>query len=210
MKYMNLKKKYQSFDLQLFAEGEGDGGGIGDGDDDPDGDDDDPDGDDDPEEKKFSRKDVDDAVKKHIARERRKWKREQKESSGKGIDKTGDDGKKDEPESEDAKKRKAAEQRAEAAEIKVICYEAGIVKDSVDDVVALARSYMVKDEDLDIEDAIEKVVKKYPQFKKADDDDADDVDDGKKGKSWGERQKGTKKKEKSLEDEIAEAIYGKK
>lgn len=191
MKYMNVKKKYQSFDLQLFADGDGgDGGDAGDGDDDPDDGEDDPDGDDDPEEKKFSQKDVDAAVKKRLEREKRKWKREQqKQTSGTdGKGKGGGDDQGTTAESEDAKARKAAEAKASGLEVKVACYEAGVAKDAVEDVAALARSYMAVDEDLDLEDAIEKVVKKYPQFKKAADD--DNVDDGKKGKSWGERQRG--------------------
>lgn len=190
MKYMNAKKKYQSLNLQLFA-GEGDGGDGGDAgdDDDPDDDagDDDPD-DDDPDEKKFSQKDVDAAVKKRLEREKRKWKRDQqkKTSTPDGTGKAGDDG--NGSESEDAKARRAAEDKASGLEMKVACYEAGVDKDAVDDVAALARSYMAADEDLDLEDAIEKVVKKYPQFKKA--TDPEDADDGQKGKSWAQRQSG--------------------
>lgn len=75
MKYMNAQKKYQSLNLQLFA-GEGGAGDNGDnsgddGDSDNPGDDPDGEGDEDPDEKKFSQKDIDDAVKKRVARERR-------------------------------------------------------------------------------------------------------------------------------------------
>ena len=78
-----------------------------------------------------------------------------------------------------------------------ILFEAGVDKDAIDDVTALAHAYMEADEDLDLEDAIEKVVKKYPHFKKGADssDDADDT----KGKSWGERQRGTSKKRSGVE-----------
>ena len=186
MKYMNMKKRYQTLNLQFFAEGGdgGDGDDAGEGDD-QDEDDSDEDGEDE-EEKKYSQKDMNDAVKKRLAREKRKWQREQqKKQSGKDNK----DGKDDEEESEDSKARKEAEDRASKAEVKVACYEAGVSKDSVDDVVALARSYMAADEDLDLEDAIEKVVKKYPQFKKGSADHDEDEDDN-KGKSWGERQKG--------------------
>lgn len=67
MKLMNMKRRYWTYDLQLFAGGDGDDPGDS-GDDDPEGDDDDADGDDgddDPEdgEKKFSQKEVDEAVK---------------------------------------------------------------------------------------------------------------------------------------------------
>lgn len=193
MKYMNMKKRFWAVNLQLFAEG-GEGGGDGsrEEDDDPDDDSDDDDSEDDQNEKKFTQKDVDDAVKKRIARERRKWQREQqKKESGSGSDgrgRAGDDGKE-----KDDEKLKEAESRAIKAETRAACFEAGVDKDAIDDVTALAHAYMEADEDLDLEDAIEKVVKKYPHFKNkagASDDDADDS----KGKSWGERQKGGSKR----------------
>ena len=193
MKYMNMKKRFWEVNLQLFA-GDGDDGGDGSGgeDDDPDVDSDDDDPDDDQDEKKFTQKDVDDAVKKRIARERRKWQREQqKKESGSGSDgrgRAGDDGKE-----KDDEKLKEAESRAIKAETRAACFEAGVDKDAIDDVTALAHAYMEADEDLDLEDASEKVVKKYPHFKNkagASDDDADDS----KRKSWGERQKGGSKR----------------
>ena len=190
MKHMNMKKKFWAMDLQLFA---GDGGEGADGSDGEDDDqDDNPDEDDteeDTEEKKFTQKDVDDAVKKRLAREKRKWQREQqKKASGSGTDGTGKAGNDDEDE-----KLKTAESRAIKAETRAACFEAGVDKEAIDDVTALAHAYMEADEDLDLEDAIEKVVKKYPHFKNkagASDDDADET----KGKSWGERQKGGGKK----------------
>lgn len=190
MKYMNIKKRYQTLDLQFFA-GEGEGGDNGDdaGDgDDQDEDDSDEDGEDE-DEKKYSQKDVDNAVKKRLAREKRRWQREQqKKDKPDGKGKAGDDGE----ESEDSKARKAAENRASKAEARVACYEAGVAKDSVDDAIALARAYMENDEDLELEDAIEKVVKKYPYFKKgtADPYEADEDEKETKKKSWGQRQTG--------------------
>ena len=183
MKYMKVKEKYGVMNLQIFA-GEGDDGGddSGEGDDQDEDEDDDSD-DDGKDEKKFSQKDVDAAVEKRLARERRKWnKQQQKENNGKDA---GKDGKE---ESEDAKARKAAESRAAKAEAKNACYEAGVAKESADDVVALAHSYMAADEDLDLEDAIEKVLKKYPHFKSATKD--SDNEDTKGSKSWGQRQNG--------------------
>ena len=187
MKYMNMKKKYRSLDLQLFAGEGGDGGSDGEGSegDDEGGGDPDDEGDDDPDEKKFSQKDIDEAVKKRIARERRKWQREQQKDKPKPD--SGDDAGKGGAESEDSKKRKEAEAKASSLEVKVACFEAGVAKDSVADVAALARSYMEADEDLDLEDAIEKVVKKYPQFK-SEKDPYEDEDA--KGRSWGQRQTG--------------------
>ena len=197
MKYMNMKKRFWAMNLQLFA-GDGDDGGDGsDGEDDntdTDPEDDDPE--DDQDEKKLTQKDVDDAVKNRLAREKRKWQREQqKKASGSGTD--GREGAGDDGEEKDNEKLKAAESRAIKAETRAACFEAGVDKDAIDDVTALAHAYMEADEDLDLEDAIEKVVKKYPHFKKGADSygDADDT----KGRSWGERQKGTSKKRSGVE-----------
>lgn len=197
MKYMNMKKRFWEMNLQLFA-GDGDDGGDGSNgdDDDPDADSDNDDSEDDQDEKKFTQKDVDDAVKKRLAREKRKWQREQqKKASGSGTD--GREGAGDDGEEKDNEKLKAAESRAIKAETRAACFEAGVDKDAIDDVTALAHAYMEADEDLDLEDAIEKVVKKYPHFKKGADSsgDADDT----KGRSWGERQKGTSKKRSGVE-----------
>lgn len=136
MKYMNMKKKYQTLDLQLFA-GEDEDGSDGD-------------------------------------------------DSGDGDDQ--DDDESDEDGEEDREKREAID-KASRLEVRCACYEAGVSKDAVDDVTALARAYMAADEDLDLEDAIEKVVKKYPQFKKGSADPYEDEDET-KGKSWGQRQNG--------------------
>ena len=103
MKNMNMKERYWTINLQLFA---GDGGDDdpgdegGDDDNDDPGDDDDDSDDDELEEneKKFSQKDVDDAVKKRLAREKRKWQRDHQKKAGKkpnGKVKTGEDSNKD-------------------------------------------------------------------------------------------------------------------
>ena len=190
MKYMNMKKRYWTMDLQIFA---GDGGDGAEANEELDNPEDEPedDSEDDPEERKFTQHDVDEAIKKRLARERRKWNREQqKKAAQKDTDGMGEAGK--DGESEDAKARKEAEIKNSKLEVKVACYEADVSKDAVDDVAALAHSYMEADEDLDLEDAIEKVVKKYPHFKN-NSGKSDDVDET-KGKSWGERQRGSSKK----------------
>ena len=118
-----------------------------------------------------------------IAKERRKAERAAARKAQQKKDGASGDG-----ESEDAKARKEAEGKASRLEVKVACFEADVAKDAVDDVAALAHSYMEADDTLDLEEAIEKVVKKYPHFKNkagASDDDANDA----KGKSWGERQR---------------------
>lgn len=61
------------------------------------------------------------------------------------------------------KARLAAEEKATALEAKVTCLSKGVVADSVDDVVVLAKA-MVTDE-VTIEQAIDKVLEKYPSFK---------------------------------------------
>lgn len=205
MKNMNMKKKYWTMNLQVFA---GDGGDSdledegGDDDDDPEDDDDDND-DDDPEEneKKFSQKDVDDAVKKRLAREKRKWQREQQKKAGKkpnGKVKTGDDSNKDDERETQELRDKAA--KADEMEMKWTCLEHDVDKACVDDVLALARVHMAKDEDMDIEDAIDEVLKKYPQFKESSKDkDKEDDEEEPKNKSWGQRQNGRRKKMSGVE-----------
>lgn len=195
MKHMNMKKKYQSLELQLFADDGGDSdtdrADSGDGDDQ----DDEESGEDGENEKKFSQKELEDAVKKRLARERRKWQREQqkkestadKDSAGTGESNAG----------VDAEKASVAEKQMTKLEVKVACYEADVAKDAVDDVAALAHAYMEADDTLDLEDAIEKVVKKYPHFKKGGADPYESNPD--KGKSWGERQSGSRKKQSGVE-----------
>lgn len=203
MKYRNMKTKYQSLNLQLFAE-EGDEGTDG-GETGEEAEEDGAEEEDDPEEKKFSQKDLDNEIGKRLAREKRKWLRQQ-QNRQKQKGSTGQEGsggaekeaEKEKPEeSEDAKARRAAEEKADALEVKIACFEAGVAKDAVDDVTALARAYMAADEDLDLEEAVEKVVKKYPQFKKDTSDPYEE--DGTKGKSWGERQRGGTKKATGVE-----------
>ena len=83
-------------------------------------------------------------------------------------------------------------------------------KDCVDDVLALAKVHISKDGDLDIEDAIDKVLEKYPQFK----DGYEDQDDGsedpeEKKKGWGQRHGKPPKKAATVEDEIRKQLFGK-
>lgn len=172
--------------LQFFAEsneaendgadGSNEAGGDGD-------DQDDSEADEDGEgEAKFTQADMDKAIEKRIARERRKWERKQTPE------------KKDDKEDSDDDAVKQAEVRAQKAEMKILCYEHDISKDCVDDVIALAHSYL--DDDTDIEDAIEKVVKKYPHFTKLSGTDEDEE----QKKAWGQRQtKKTKEKTSGVE-----------
>lgn len=167
-------------DIQLFAEGDGsDAGGEsgdGDGQDDDQGEEASEDGDDEP---KYTQADLDKAVARTIAKERAKAERAAKKAQKK-EDSSGE-------ETEDSKARKEAEKENSVLKVKCACFEAGVDKDAVEDVAALAHSYMAADENLDLEDAIEKVVKKYPQFKKSTVDSEKETGNR---KSWGERQSG--------------------
>lgn len=205
MKNMNMKKRYWIMNLQVFAgDGEGDDPGdeSGDDDDDPGDDGDDSDDDDQEEnEKKFSQKDVDDAVKKRLAREKRKWQRDQQKKAGKkpnGKVKTGEDSSKDDDAETQELRDKAA--KADEMEMKWTCLEHDVDKACVDDVLALARVHMPKDEDMDIEDAIDEVLKKYPQFKESSKEkDEEEDEEETKNRSWGQRQNGRRKKTSGVE-----------
>lgn len=191
--------------LQVFAgggEGDDPGDESGDDDDDPGDDDDDSDDDDQEEnEKKFSQKDVDDAVKKRLAREKRKWQRDQQKKAGKkpnGKVKTGEDSNKDDDVETQELRDKAA--KADEMEMKWTCLEHDVDKSCVDDVLALARVHMAKDEDMDIEDAIDEVLKKYPQFKESSKEkDEEEDEEETKNRSWGQRQNGRRKKTSGVE-----------
>ncbi len=209
MKFMTLRKKRLPMNLQIFAgSGEGGDGGQDDnagdeGDSDVDDEGNDNGGNsDDTDEKKYSQKDMDDAVKKRLAREKRKWQREQQKKSSKD-DNSGSELSDDGGDAENQKDSELEKERRrnERLTIRLACYDAGVPKDYVKDVTALAKAYMEEDDELDFEDAIEKVLKKYPAFK--------GQSNGSEKGAWGQRQKGKGSgKEKSLEDEITEALYG--
>lgn len=71
--------------------------------------------------------------------------------------------KKDEKLEAETNARKAAEDKVSTLEAKVECLSKGVLKDSVDDVITLAKT-MVTDT-LTIDKAIDKVLEKYPSFK---------------------------------------------
>lgn len=96
-------------------------------------------------------------------------------------------------------KVKEAEERATSLEAKVTCLSKGVGATSVDDVVVLAKA-MVSDE-VTIEQAIDKVLEKYPHFKGGEE-------------TNGEEQKGFTKvgssgaKGKANSDEALKAAFG--
>lgn len=161
-------------DLQLFAEGECTGENTGDGDDQDDTEDGTDEGGED--EPKYTQADIDKAVARTIAKERAK---DERAAKRKKEDSNGSDGKETNAELEEARNE------ASRAKTKVACYEAGVAKDAVDDVAALAHSYMQADDSLNLEDAIEKVVKKYPHFKGK----VEKEEEEEENKAWGERQR---------------------
>lgn len=110
-----------------------------------------------PKDVVYTQADIDSAVEKRLARERRKypskeelaefkaWKAEQRV----------------EPEDEALTSEKA---KVKSLETKLACHEAGVRSDSVEAVTAIAEK-MVNDGDVELEDAIEQVLTKYPAFK---------------------------------------------
>lgn len=213
--YKLMNNPYLRFSPYMEADkGGGAGGSDTDGEDtggdDQDDDESDEGGEDDQEEKKFSQKDVDDAVQKRLAREKRKWQREQQKSKSDTKPNDKDEPPKDsEGESEADKKARRAEERAASLEMKWTCLEHEVKKDCVDDVLALAKVHMVKDADMDIDDAIDAVLKKYPQFKEGYESDGGDDDNSQGKKGWGQRQGKSQKKTSTVDDEIRKQMFGK-
>lgn len=117
------------------------------------------------EEKTFTQADVDKLIQERVARERKnqlskeelkayqEWKESQKT----------EEEKKNEALTNSEKARVAAEERALLAETKVTCLSKGVIATSVDDVVTLAKAMVT--EEVTIEQAIDKVLEKYPSFK---------------------------------------------
>ena len=144
----------------------------------------------DKEEKTFTQAEVDNLIKERLKREKKgqpskeelkafkEWQESQKTEEEKKNDKL----------AEAEKKAKDSEAKASNLELKLKCFEAGVSKDSVDDVVALAKAYV--NEDTSIEEAIATIVKKYPQFKESED----------KGGSWGQKHNNSSKKISGVEE----------
>lgn len=152
------------------------------------------------EEKAFTQAEVDKMIKERLAREKKSqlskeeldeykaWKESQKT----------EEEKKNEALSNAEKARIAAEEKAAALEAKVAALSKGVISGSVDDVVILAKA-MVTD-GVTIEQAIDKVLEKYPNFK---------------GEQKQEENKGFKigaegQKQKENSDNALAAIFGNK
>lgn len=118
---------------------------------------------------------VDTAIEKRLLRERRKAENRKDEAEGKESG---------EQKNEIEKTKQQDNSRLELLEAKLICYDAGVKKDCVSDVVALAKAYT--DDDTTFDEAVEKVLKKYPQFQNNSNEQEKNEED-KKG-TWGQRQ----------------------
>lgn len=82
-------------------------------------------------------------------------------------------------------KLRQAEEKAEMAEMKILCYEKDVMKEYVDDVITLAKSYVNDDTYLD--EAIDKIIGKYPHFASKKAPQKEDR------AAWGQRQGGSPK-----------------
>ena len=117
------------------------------------------------EPKTFTQEELDTIVKERVARAKKgqpskedleafnAWKESQKT----------EEEKKSEALTNAEKAKLAAEERAFNAETKVTCLSKGVIAANVDDVVILAKAMVT--EELTIEQAIDKVLEKYPSFK---------------------------------------------
>lgn len=117
------------------------------------------------EEKTFTQADVDRLIKERLDREKKgqpskeeleafnNWKESQKTEAQKQSEAL----------TNAEKAKQDAEERANTLEVKVTCLSKGVLADSVDDVVILAKA-MVSD-DVTMEQAVDKVLEKYPSFK---------------------------------------------
>lgn len=117
------------------------------------------------EEKTFTQEEVNRMIKERVAREKKgqlskeelkayqDWKESQKTEAQKQSEAL----------TNAEKAKQDAEERANTLEAKVTCLSKGVLADSVDDVVILAKA-MVSD-DVTMDQAVDKVLEKYPSFK---------------------------------------------
>lgn len=162
MKRMNMYRKYN---LQFFAEKKKEKEGEEDKDSEEEEDDDDDQEESEQSEKKknaktFTQEELDEAIERRLKRERRKAKAKERNE-------------------EQSDKKSDSDDKVQALEAKIICLERGIKKESVSDVVTLAKSYV--DDETDLEEAIEMVIEKYPHFAKSEEKKDDKDDKGGKG-----------------------------
>ncbi|XZJ40743.1 hypothetical protein ACSXCW_03575 [Clostridium perfringens] len=117
------------------------------------------------EEKTFTQEEVNRMIKDRVAREKKgqlskeelkayqDWKESQKTEAQKQSEAL----------TNAEKAKQDAEERANTLEAKVTCLSKGVLADSVDDVVILAKAMV--SEEVTMEQAVDKVLEKYPSFK---------------------------------------------
>lgn len=118
-----------------------------------------------PETKSYTQDELDKLIESRVNRERKKLMNDEqykKYEEWKENQKTEEE-KKDEALTNAEKARLAAEEKATVLEAKVTCLSKGVIATSVDDVVILAKAMVT--EEVTIEQAIDKVLEKYPSFK---------------------------------------------
>ncbi|EEU03779.1 hypothetical protein GCWU000322_00079 [Eubacterium saphenum ATCC 49989] len=126
-----------------------------------------------PKDVVYTQADIDSAVEKRLARERRKYPSKEELAEFKAWKAE----QKSEPEDEALISERA---RVKSLETKLACHEAGVRSDSVEAVTAIAEK-MVNDGDAELEEAIEQVLTKYPAFK------ADSQKPAEANKAWGSK-----------------------
>lgn len=116
-------------------------------------------------DKTFTQADVDKMIKDRLAREKKgQLSKEELKAYQEWKDSQKTDSEKKEEAIKNAEKAKSdAEERALLAETKVTCLSKGVSPTALDDVVVLAK-VMVSD-DVTVDQAIDKVLEKYPHFK---------------------------------------------
>ena len=125
-----------------------------------------------PKDVVYTQADIDSAVEKRLARERRKYPSKEELAEFKAW--KAEQAPKPEDEALTAEKAKV-----KSLETKLACHEAGVRSDSVEAVTAIAEK-MVNDGDAELEEAIEQVLTKYPAFKVASEPPAEP-------KAWGSK-----------------------
>ncbi|MEG1004345.1 MAG: hypothetical protein RSD13_05050 [Clostridium sp.] len=155
------------------------------------------------EDKTFTQADVDKLIKDRVAREKKgqlskdeikayqDWKESQKT----------DEEKKNEALTNAEKAKQNAEERANTLEAKVTCLSKGVIANSVDDVVILAKA-IVSDE-VSMEQAVDKILEKYPSFKGEQQKNNEEEHKGFKIGACAEKQKG------NVDDVLARAFGNK-
>ena len=125
-----------------------------------------------PKDVVYTQADIDSAIEKRLARERRKYPNKEEMAEFKAWKAA-----KEPPAEDEALTNEKA--KVKSLETKLACHEAGVRSDSVEAVTAIAEK-MVNDGDVELEEAIEQVLTKYPAFKAVSEKPAE-------AKAWGSK-----------------------